>query len=105
MLILYDGHCRLCSSSVNWIVHNDVHKQFSFKALQYRDYPSVVLILKGKHYERSSAVLRIALHLRFPWPLLGIFFLVPPAIRDSLYRMVARNRKKWFGEHLHCYIP
>ena len=61
-------------------------------------FETVVLMLKGKRYERSSAVLRIALHLRFPWPLLGIFFLVPARIRDSLYDLVARNRKKWFGE-------
>lgn len=105
ILVLYDGHCRLCSSSVKWIMRNDVHKRFSFKALQLRDDPTVVLILKGKRYERSSAVLRIALRLRFPWPLLGIFFLVPPMIRDSVYTLVARNRKKWFGEHLDCYIP
>ena len=118
LVVLYDAHCKLCSWSVRWIIRNDVHKRFSFKALQAMDHPlemgklgakddsledddpfeTVVLMLKGKRYERSSAVLRIALHLRFPWPLLGIFFLVPARIRDSLYKLVARNRKRWFGE-------
>ena len=118
MVIFYDAHCKLCSWSVRWIIRNDVHKRFSFKALQAMDhslemgkqgasddsvedddpFETVVLMLKGKRYERSSAVLRIALHLRFPWPLLGIFFLVPVRIRDSLYDLVARNRKRWFGE-------
>lgn len=117
-LVLYDAHCKLCNWSVRWIIRNDVHKRFSFKALKAIDRPlemeqelesddsvkdddpfeTVVLMLKGKRYERSSAVLRIALHLRFPWPLLGIFFLVPARMRDSLYDLVARNRKRWFGE-------
>ena len=125
MLILYDGHCRLCSWSLRWVMRNDVHKRFSFKALQDKDHhlgmnqggerddsgeadpppETVVLIVKGKSYMRSSAVLRIALRLRFPWPLLGIFFLVPSWIRDAAYDLVARNRKQWFGEHRDCYIP
>jgi len=118
LVVHYDAHCKLCSWSVRWIRRNDVHKRFSFKALQAMDhslemgkqgasedsvedddpFETVVLMLKEKRYERSSAVLRIALHLRFPWPLLGIFFLVPVRIRDSLYDLVARNRKRWFGE-------
>ena len=118
LVVLYDAHCRLCNWSVRWIIRNDVHKRFSFKALQAGDHPldmgkegerydsvenddpyeTLVLMLKGKRFERSSAVLRIALHLRFPWPLLGIFFLVPAKIRDALYKLVAKNRKQWFGE-------
>jgi len=113
ILVIYDGHCKLCSWSVRWITRNDVHKNFSFLAQQtdrvdsiVTDTPieTVMLMLKGKRYERSSAVLRIAVRLRFPWPLLGIFFLVPRFIRDSLYDLVARNRKQWFGERSNCHI-
>jgi len=113
ILVIYDGHCKLCSCSVRWITRNDVHKNFSFLAQQtdrvdsiVTDTPieTVMLMLKGKRYERSSAVLRIAVRLRFPWPLLGIFFLVPRFIRDSLYDLVARNRKQWFGERSNCHI-
>lgn len=114
VLVIYDGHCNLCSWSVRWITRNDVHRHFSFMAQQtdrddsnMADAPieTVLLMLKGKRYERSSAVLRIAVRLRFPWPLLGIFFLVPRFIRDFLYDLVARNRKQWFGERLNCPAP
>jgi predicted DCC family thiol-disulfide oxidoreductase YuxK len=101
--VLYDGHCKLCSKSVRWISNNDVRKKFTFKA-QTIPSDTVQLIMDGKQYERSSAVLRIAVHLRFPWPLLGIFYLVPGFIRDAIYLQVARRRKRWFGEETRCVI-
>ncbi|MDF1574675.1 MAG: DCC1-like thiol-disulfide oxidoreductase family protein [Bacteroidales bacterium] len=123
--VYYDGYCRLCSRSVRWIIRNDPRKRFSFVPLQLLPVPPVgnpegdpdkprgsghrsdtlLLIMNGKKYERSGAILRIALYLRFPWPMLGIFFLVPPLIRDAVYRLLARNRKAWFGEEASCYIP
>ena len=102
-LVLYDGHCRLCSKSVRWISNNDVRKKFTFKA-QTIPSDTVQLIMDGKRYERSTAVLRIAIHLRFPWPLLGFFFLVPPFIRDRIYMLIALRRKHWSGEETGCVI-
>jgi len=66
---------------------------------------TVQLLMAGKRYERSTAALMIAIRLRFPWPLLGILFIIPLFVRDALYKMVARNRKRWFGERSTCYIP
>ncbi len=123
--VFFDGQCRLCSKSVRWIIRNDRRKRFTFIPLQAvhqqetkrqngtlditgdpRDQTdTVLLLLDGKEYVRSGAILRIALRLRFPWPMLGIFFLVPPFIRDAAYMLVARNRKSWFGEEPCCYVP
>ena len=66
---------------------------------------TVLLQMNGEVYDRSTAVLKIALHLRFPWPLLGIFLLVPRFLRDPVYNWVARNRKRWFWERSACYVP
>ncbi len=66
---------------------------------------TVKLIQGHKVYDRSTAVLRIACGLRFPWPLMGIFLLIPSFMRDPVYNMVARNRKRWFGERTTCYLP
>jgi predicted DCC family thiol-disulfide oxidoreductase YuxK len=121
-VILYDGYCNLCSGSVRWIVRNDRKKQFTYIPLQeerarslleslpdrYRDKKgkdSVVLIMGQKAWFRSAAALRIATCLRFPWPLLSVFFLVPAFLRDLVYDLVARNRKRWFGERDTCYLP
>jgi len=104
--ILYDGYCNLCSRTVKRVIRNDPSSRFSFEPLpQEVEAESVVLLTGGRRYEKSTAALRIALGLRFPWPLLGIFFLVPRFLRDPVYAWVARNRKRWFGTRDTCYIP
>ncbi|MFO7932484.1 MAG: DCC1-like thiol-disulfide oxidoreductase family protein [Bacteroidales bacterium] len=135
-IILYDGYCNLCSSSVQWVLRNDRKKRFSYLPLQddrtrslleetgaqsreagtqpretgtqprEKEEPdTVVLVLNDKVFYRSAAALRIASRLRFPWPLLTVFFLVPAPVRDWVYNWVARNRKRWFGERTTCYLP
>ena len=59
---------------------------------------SIILICQGKVLLRSDAVLAIARGLRFPWPLLTVFRIVPRPIRDGAYRIFARNRYRWFGQ-------
>ena len=112
-LVLYDGHCKLCSGWVQWIIRKDRRRRFAFLPLQQAalqesellDRDAVVLRIGKKQYEGSGAVLRIALRLSFPWPLLGAFFLLPPFLRKGIYRVLARNRKKWFGERDSCHLP
>ena len=120
--ILYDGYCNLCSGSVQWVLRNDPGRRFSYIPLQddrarklleglpdlspeKKGIDSVVLVKGGRAYFRSAAALRIASRLRFPWPLLSVFFVVPPPLRDWVYDLVARNRKRWFGERDTCYLP
>lgn len=66
---------------------------------------SVILYRNGRLYMRSSAALRIAAHLRFPWPLAVIFLAVPRVIRDAIYDWIARNRYRWFGKRETCFLP
>jgi predicted DCC family thiol-disulfide oxidoreductase YuxK len=56
-------------------------------------------------YRRSTAVLRIARGLGFPWNLATVFLIVPRPIRDAVYRWVARNRYRWFGKKDTCRLP
>ncbi|MNW65675.1 hypothetical protein D3C74_440740 [compost metagenome] len=66
-----------------------------------------MLIEDGTYYTRSTAALRIAKRLRFPYPLVYIFILVPRFVRNAVYNWVARNRYRWFGkdEEDQCQIP
>ena len=66
---------------------------------------SVILYRNGRLYTRSSAALRIAAHLRFPWPMAVIFLAVPRVIRDAIYDWIARNRYRWFGKRETCFLP
>ncbi len=122
-IILFDGVCNLCNSSVNFIIDRDKAGNFKFSALQSveaRPYleragkspdeldavlQSLVLIEGENFYTRSTAALRIARRLDGLWPLAYGFIIIPKFIRDKAYDWVARNRYKWFGRLDACRIP
>jgi len=118
-IILFDGVCNFCNSSVNFIIDKDSRDVFRFASLQsgygqkcLKDFnlPSdtfstLILISAGKLYTRSSAALRIAKDLSFPCNLFFAFIIVPPFIRNLFYDILSRNRYKWFGKKEVCRIP
>ena len=120
-LVLFDGVCNLCNSSVLFIIDRDPAARFRFAALQSdaaaevlaslgSDVPapgadSIVLVEDGRAYQRSDAALRIAKGLRQPWPLLGAFLVVPRPVRDWVYDLIAKNRYRWFGRQDACRVP
>ncbi|MBC7384821.1 MAG: DUF393 domain-containing protein [Cryobacterium sp.] len=119
-IIFYDGVCNLCNQSVQFILRRDVSTHFLFASLQ-GDYaktrlarfgrameaePDSVLLLEGALLsDYSTAALRIAGGMSFPWPGLKVFLLVPRPIRDGIYRFIARNRYRWFGKRDSCLLP
>ncbi|MFT3948530.1 MAG: thiol-disulfide oxidoreductase DCC family protein [Agriterribacter sp.] len=118
-IILFDGVCNLCNSSIQFVLKKDKKKQFYFTSLQsnagqqllkqYRLSPgkfdSFILIENNKAYTRSTAALRVVKRLSGLWPLLYIFIIIPPFIRNAVYDWVARNRYKWFGKSESCMLP
>lgn len=119
-LILFDGVCNLCNSSVQFIIKHDKNNVFLFTPLQSdigkhlidtyhidtNKTDSILLFSpeKGISY-KSSAALRIARQLRFPINLMTVFMIIPTPIRDWAYDYIARNRYKWYGKKEHCMIP
>jgi predicted DCC family thiol-disulfide oxidoreductase YuxK len=109
--VLFDGVCALCNASVGVIKRNDPQGRFTFESLQSetgramlaasgrqdRTLSTLVLIDSAGLHTKSDAALRIASGLRFPWPLLGVFVLVPRPLRDAAYEWIAHNRYRWFG--------
>jgi predicted DCC family thiol-disulfide oxidoreductase YuxK len=117
-IVLFDGVCTLCNSLVRFVAANDPAGRFQFLPLQSpraqallaatggpATGETIVLLDYGRRYERSDAALHLALGLRPPWPLLFSLILVPRALRDSLYRWIARNRYHWFGRYETCPLP
>lgn len=119
-LILFDGVCNLCNSSVQYVIKQDKNNVFLFAALQsdigqqiieaYKiDTNKVDSILlytpeKGVDY-KSTAALKIASQLGFPQNLMTVFFIIPPFIRNWVYDYIAKNRYKWYGKKESCWIP
>lgn len=118
-IILFDGVCNLCNGAVTFIIKRDKKDVFKFAALQSEigreltskfnidtsKVDSIILIDGEKHYEKSSAALRIAKYLSGAYPLLFGFMVVPKFIRNAVYDSIAKNRYKWFGKKESCMIP
>ena len=118
-VVLFDGVCNLCNGSINFVIDRDPAGYFRFAPLQSqagrellrRHHPgvaelkSVVLIEGDRCYTRSTAGLRIARRMRWPWPLAAALVAVPTFLRDAAYDWVAANRYRWFGKTEACRIP
>lgn len=66
---------------------------------------SIILLEDGHAYLRSTASLRIAAKLTWPWSLARVFLLVPMPIRDAVYRIVAAIRHRVAGKSNACDVP
>ncbi|MBX9850816.1 MAG: thiol-disulfide oxidoreductase DCC family protein [Cytophagaceae bacterium] len=119
-VILFDGVCNFCNSSVNFVIDRDKNKKFLFAALQseagkkllkeynipFKEIPdSVVLIQDNKAYQKSSAALKIAWGLGGLWSMLYAFIIIPSFIRDFFYELIAKYRYKLFGKKESCRMP
>lgn len=120
-LILFDGVCNLCNSSVLYVIKRDTTNTFLFAPLQSKIGKDIInrfnvdtsktdsiLLFNPKTQSisyKSSAALRISKLLNFPTNLLSIFLIVPPFIRDWVYNFVAKNRYNWYGKKESCMIP
>jgi predicted DCC family thiol-disulfide oxidoreductase YuxK len=118
-VILFDGVCNLCNGFVTFVIARDPAGRFRFGPLQSAasrrllgsidsdaEWPdSLVLVENGRAWSRSTAALRVARRLKFPWPMAYVFILVPRPLRDWIYDRVARHRYQWFGRRAVCMVP
>lgn len=115
-LLLFDGICNLCNSSVQFILKRDRKEQISFaslqsdasknKLLQYKlkntDMSSIVFIEENRVYQKSTAIFRICTYLTWPWRFFSLARYLPVSFTDYLYDIIAKNRYKWFGKQDYC---
>ncbi|MEO7522862.1 MAG: thiol-disulfide oxidoreductase DCC family protein [Ferruginibacter sp.] len=118
-IILFDGICNLCNSSVQFVIKHDPGAMYKFASLQSEpgqkllrqfnlatnDFNSFVLIQGSVAYTKSTAALKVAKQLKGAITLLYGFIIVPAFIRDAIYKFISRNRYKWFGKRDECMIP
>ncbi len=118
-LVIFDGVCNLCETSVNFIIERDPDGTFQFvpsqtalgEALQDEygvntsSLDTVVLIKDGVVYTESDAAVEIAREFDGAWKLLSLSRFVPRPIRNRVYQWIARNRYAWFGRKDVCMMP
>ncbi len=119
-LIIFDGHCVLCSSGVQFMLARDPHGTSLFAAIQeavpqalYRHYgldadrfDTFMVLSKGIPHVKWQGVLAAGRTMPPPWSwLAALGRLVPQAIGDRIYDWVQRNRIGWFGARDTCFVP
>ncbi len=118
-ILLFDGVCNFCNSSVNFIIDHNSSKDILFTSLQSdlgqqllkkfnlptENFNSLLLVEGDKYYTKSIAALKIAQHLDGNWKNLYFLKILPSFIRDFGYDVIAQNRYKIFGKSDQCRVP
>lgn len=117
-ILLYDGDCGFCSRAVLFVFRRDPHGRIHFASLQSAvglrllsehgvplDMTTVVLVDNRGAHVRSTAILRAARLLRWPWSWGYAAIVVPRRLRDWAYRQVAKHRHKLGPAVQACAMP
>lgn len=118
-IILFDGVCNLCNSSVQFVIKQDKDAKFKFASLQsesgqallqkfnlpLNQFNSFIYIRGDKAIQRSAGALNVLKDLGGFWKLFYGFIIVPPFIRDFVYDYIAKKRYRFFGKRDFCMIP
>jgi predicted DCC family thiol-disulfide oxidoreductase YuxK len=119
-IILFDGICNLCNSSVLTIIKYDKKDAFLFASLQSETgkqitdhfkidtakVDSIILVESETAYAlKSTAALKISKNFNGLWTLFQLFWIIPSFLRDSVYNYIAKNRYRWFGKKDTCMLP
>src|SRR5688572_19124050 len=123
-LVLFDGICGLCSRLVQFLLTHARRAVFTFAPLQSATGRAMVQRFGGNPDEltplhvlanyradearmlsRSGAALFVAAELGWPWKVALLTRVLPTAILDRIYDVVARTRYRVFGRLEHCLIP
>ena len=118
-VVVYDAMCVLCSANARFLLRHDRQGHFRLASMQseagaalYRrfgidpaDPESMIVVQGGEALRDSDAILAVWSALEWPWRALGALRLVPRALRDPVYRFVARHRYRLFGRRETCWVP
>ena len=113
-LFVFDNVCVLCSGGASFIMRHDPKGKIAFTSAQsplgvalYRHYgvamdESYLFLVEGRATTMSEGYFALADELGGAWKAARIARLIPRAIRDAIYRLIARNRYRWFGKTEAC---
>lgn len=118
-IILFDGVCNLCESSVQFIIKHDSKDVFRFASLQseigqqikeyigvsQQNLDSIILYVPGEaYYLKAEAAIQIAKELNSWHKIIG-YLSFTGKLGNFIYDYVASNRYKWYGKKDQCMLP
>lgn len=123
-LLLYDGVCGLCDHLVQFVLAHDRRGTFDFAPLQsatgraavareggdpdvlssfyvVRDYRTA----HPRSLVKGRAAIFVGREVGWPWRVVSVFGVLPTAVLDFGYDIVARHRYRIFGRFEQCMLP
>lgn len=118
-ILLFDGHCNLCSGIVQFILRHDQKARIKLTSLQSteaqsllanfnqtKQLPDSMVFIRGdKAWTESSAALELAYELGGIWKAAMVLRIFPAPFLDLCYRIIARNRYRIWGKSQKCFLP
>lgn len=119
-IVFFDGTCGLCSRSVRFLARMDRRERLLFAPLQgetaarlqlaeHASLDNGTMVIRresdGRIFTHSDGVLEVCRALGGIWHVAVILRAIPSFLRDALYRLIARNRIRWFGHADACSLP
>jgi predicted DCC family thiol-disulfide oxidoreductase YuxK len=118
-VIVFDGICHVCTGGVRFLARHRIEPPFELIPMQSTEGkallgqygidaqdPTTFLVLdRGLVLTQSDASIHIMAAMGGLWRLAVVARWIPRGWRDWLYRLLARNRYRWFGRRATCYLP
>lgn len=116
-IVFYDGDCGFCNHVVRLVLKFEKKPEIYFCALQsdfangfflanHGQVPSLetfYFFTDYQLYSQSNGALALVRKLKFPFPLLQFFRIIPVCQRDQLYRFIAKRRHRISKGY--CLVP
>ena len=118
-IIIFDGICNLCSAGAGFLERHQANPPFELIPMQTikgtailvehgldPEDPTTFLVFdRGRPFIEADAWIHVVSALGGFWRLIHAGRIVPRPWRNALYRLLARNRYRWFGRRTTCYLP
>ena len=118
-LLLFDGVCNLCNSSVRFVIRYDRKHIIKFTPLQSDlgrsigqklgiegdELQSIIYYKNGRYFRKSRALIEVLTDMGGIWTFARMFLIIPIKLADWMYDQVAHQRYKWFGKQDTCMVP
>lgn len=119
MIVVFDAQCLLCSRWVKFLLKYDRLGVIRFASMQGQTgqallaqaglrvdgLQTLLVVDQGRSWQHTGAILRLLHVLGWPWRAAWLAWPIPAPVRDAAYRLVARNRYRWFGRSDTCLVP
>jgi predicted DCC family thiol-disulfide oxidoreductase YuxK len=116
--IVFDGFCNVCSGWAGFMMRHPARPPFALIPMQSDEgralleqhgidpeVPTTFLVLdQERAFTESTAAIHLVSQMSGLWKGVVVLRILPRSWRDAAYRLLARNRYRWFGRRSTCFL-